>query len=244
MYRTGDLARWLPSGELEFLGRIDLQVKLRGHRIELGEVEAALCSVDAVGEAAALVREDVPGDQRLVAYVAPRGGARIDPAALQAALRARLPEVMVPQAVVVLAGMPRTPNGKLDRRALPAPEASRAALSSEYQAPRTPLERAAAEVWAEVLGAKAVGLADDFFELGGHSILAVRLAARLSETLGVEVGLRALFEAPTVGGLLSRLAEGAALELERTSELLASLEQLSAAEVASALAAERAAGGD
>jgi len=165
--------------------------------------------------------------------------------ALAARLRQRLPESMIPQAFVVLADLPRTPNGKVDRRALPAPEASRAALTAAYVEPRTALERASAGVWAEVLGVPAVGLADNFFELGGHSILAVRLAARLAETLGVEVGLRALFESPTAGGLLARLGESApaAARLAETEALLVGLEQLSDEEVEAALAAEQRTGG-
>jgi hypothetical protein len=152
-------------------------------------------------------------------------------------LRQRLPDYMVPQAFVVLGDLPRTPNGKVDRAALPAPEASRRALSSAYRAPETALERAFAEVWAEVLYVPRVGLADDFFELGGHSILAVRLAARLGETLGLEVGLRALFNAPTIAGLLAALRADprSGPALQQAEALLAEVEDLSDDEVEAAL---------
>jgi acyl carrier protein len=232
MYRTGDLARWLPSGDLEFLGRVDHQVKIRGYRVELGEVEEALTAHPSVAEAAVLAREDTPGDQRLVAYVVGADGATPEPDQLAALLRSRLPEYMVPSVTVVLDDMPRTPNGKVDREALPEPGSERS-LSAEYVAPRTPVEEAAAAVWADVLGVERVGVRDDFFELGGHSILAVRLVARLGETFGLEVGLRALFDAPTVESLLAALAaspEGAA-RLAKAGEILERLQDLSEGQV-------------
>ncbi|MEW5930744.1 MAG: amino acid adenylation domain-containing protein, partial [Gemmatimonadota bacterium] len=201
-YRSGDRVRWLPTGELEFLGRTDAQVKIRGFRIEPGEVEAALERHPAVREAVAVVREDAPGERRLAAYVAAAPGETADAAELRAHLRRRLPEYMVPSAVVVLDALPLTPTGKLDRRALPAPEG---AAGGEYVAPRTPAEEVLAAIWTEVLRAERVGVHDDFFALGGHSLLATRVATRVQEALGVEMPLRALFEAPTVAALAERL---------------------------------------
>ncbi|HEX6367825.1 MAG TPA: amino acid adenylation domain-containing protein [Longimicrobium sp.] len=196
LYRTGDLVRWRPGGALEFLGRLDDQVKVRGFRIELGEIESVLAAVPAVREAAVLAREDVPGDRRLVAYVA--GDAGLDVARVRERLRAALPEYMVPAAFVVLDRLPLTPNGKVDRRALPAPERGGEA---EFVAPRTPAEEVLADVWAQVLGVERVGAHDHFFDLGGHSLLATRVVSRLREAAGVELPVRALFEAPTLEAL-------------------------------------------
>ncbi|HEX2187467.1 MAG TPA: amino acid adenylation domain-containing protein [Longimicrobiaceae bacterium] len=201
MYRTGDRARWRSDGQVEFLGRLDQQVKVRGFRIEPGEVEAALESHPAVRAAVVLAREDVPGDRRLVAYFTAEGEAP-DTAGLRAHLAARLPEYMVPSAWVALEAFPLTPNGKLDRRALPAPEAG---SGREYVAPRTDTERALAEAWAETLRVERVGVHDHFFEMGGHSLSATRLVSRVREALGVEIPLRAVFETPTLAGLAARV---------------------------------------
>jgi amino acid adenylation domain-containing protein len=194
MYQTGDLARWTPDGQLVFAGRADAQVKLRGHRIELGEVEAALAAQPGVGRAVAAVREDRPGDRRLVGYVT---GPVADPAALRAAVRQVLPEYMVPSAVVVLDAVPLTPNGKLDVRALPAPRLG----PGGGRAPRTAAEEILAGLFAEVLGLADVGAEDSFFDLGGHSLLVTRLISRVRRALGAEVGVREVFEHPTVAGL-------------------------------------------
>ena len=211
LYRTGDRARRRADGALEFLGRVDFQVKLRGFRIELGEVEAALRAHPAVGGAVALVRADA-GDPRLAAYVVARnGGGPPAGAALRAFLRERLPEYMVPSAFVALDAFPLTPTGKVDRRALPAPDAR--AEERPFAAPRTPGERALAEIWREVLRRERVGLDDDFFDLGGHSILAAQVLARVRRALGVELPLRALFEAPTPRALAERLDRAAAAGL-------------------------------
>ena len=234
-------ARWLPDGTLEFLGRVDHQVKIRGYRVELGEVEDALTSHAAVAEAVAVAREDSPGDQRLVAYVTASDPASPpDAGALLEHLGRRLPEYMLPQAFVVLEDLPRTPNGKLDRKALPAPQSGAASLSSEYVEPATALERAFCEVWREVLEAPRVGLEDDFFELGGHSILAVRLAARLTETFGLRISLRALFENSTVRALLGSLAADpdSAAQLAQAAELMEQVEGLSDDELDAALSGE------
>jgi amino acid adenylation domain-containing protein len=193
LYRTGDRARWRADGQLEYLGRSDAQVKLRGQRIELGEIEAALKAQPGVRDAAALVREDVPGLPRLVAYVAGSGIAAAD---LKAALARQLPEAMVPATFVVMTQWPLLPNGKLDRHALPAPE--RASEASPATAPRTPTELAVARIWQEVLRVERVGTTDHFFELGGHSLLATQVVSRLRAALHVELPLRAMFEHPTL----------------------------------------------
>ncbi|NMO13901.1 non-ribosomal peptide synthase/polyketide synthase [Pyxidicoccus fallax] len=204
MYRTGDRARWLADGTLEYLGRADFQVKLRGFRIELGEVESALQQHPSVREAVAVVREDAPGDKRLVAYVVAEEGDTLDVSSLRHALKQRLPEHMVPATVTLLEALPLTPNGKVDRKALPAPQAP-ASAAGAYVAPRTPLEEQLAALWAELLHVERVGVHDDFFELGGHSLLATQLVARLRAGWGVELPLRALFDAPTLGALTARV---------------------------------------
>ncbi|MET0398497.1 MAG: phosphopantetheine-binding protein, partial [Longimicrobiaceae bacterium] len=204
MYRTGDRARWTPAGELEYLGRVDRQAKVRGFRVEPGEIEAALLELPQVREAAVTVREDVPGETRLVGYVVPSNGKGTSAAELRAQLAERLPGYMVPTVFVVLERVPLTASGKVDRRALPAPEAGG---GTGYVAPRTAAEEALAGIWAAVLRVERVGVHDDFFELGGHSLLATQVVSRVRQALGVEVPLQALFEAPTVAELAGRLEE-------------------------------------
>jgi amino acid adenylation domain-containing protein len=199
LYRTGDRARWRADGTLEYLGRVDFQVKVRGHRVELGEIESLLAAHDGVAQAVAAVRED-----RLVAYVTAAAGEAPSAAELRRHLEARLPAYMVPAAFVALERLPLTPNGKVDRRALPAPEFASAAR--EYVAPRTATETLLAEIWTSLLPVDRVGAEDDFFALGGHSLLATRMMARVREAFGVELPLRALFEAPTLAGLAWRVA--------------------------------------
>ncbi len=197
LYRTGDLARRRPDGCLEFLGRVDHQVKLRGFRIELGEIEAALLRCPEVSEAVVVAREDAPGERSLVAYVVTTVS---DPAVLRAELGRTLPSYMLPSGWVVLPELPRTPNGKVDRKALPAPGGT-APRTQEPVAPRSDLERSLAEVWAGVLRRDLPGVYDNFFDLGGHSLLAMQVISRIRESLGVELPVRTLFEAPTVAGL-------------------------------------------
>jgi amino acid adenylation domain-containing protein len=210
LYRTGDLVRRRNDGALEFLGRVDFQVKLRGFRIELGEIEGVLRAHPAVGGAVALVRGEGT-DARLVAYVIPRAP-DAPPAGteLRAFLKERLPEYMVPSAFVVLDAFPLTPSGKIDRRALPATDAQ--AEARAFVAPRTAHEQALAEIWREVLRTERVGAEDDFFALGGHSILATQVLARVRRELGVELPLRAMFEAPTVRALAERLGGATAAD--------------------------------
>ncbi|MGV9451899.1 amino acid adenylation domain-containing protein [Streptomyces sp. NPDC003635] len=201
LYKSGDLARRLPDGSLEFLGRIDDQVKIRGFRIELGEIETALAAHPRVRDAVVLVREDTPGDKRLTAWVTPAGDTAPTPAELRSHLSGQLPEYMVPAAFVALDALPLTTNGKLDKRALPAPGQD-ALGACGYVAPRTVAEERIAEVWAEALGLERVGVEDGFFELGGHSIRAVSLVGRL-RALGYDLAVRDVFEHRTV----ARIAE-------------------------------------
>ena len=203
MYRTGDLARWRGDGVLEFVGRADAQVKVRGFRIEPGEIEAALVGHGGIRQAAVIAREDVAGSKRLVAYVV---GDEVPAAgALRSYLGSRLPDYMVPSGYVVLDRLPLTANGKLDRAGLPAPE-----VTGERRLARTPQEEILCGLFAEVLGLERVGIDESFFDLGGHSLLATRLISRVRSTLDVELAIRSLFEAPTVEGLVKRVvAEGA-----------------------------------
>ncbi|WKX69271.1 non-ribosomal peptide synthetase [Streptomyces sp. XD-27] len=209
MYRTGDLARRRESGAIEYIGRVDHQVKIRGVRIELGEIEAAFAKLDGVAQTAVTIREDRPGDRRLVGYLVPEPGAAADPVEVRARLAGLLPEYMVPAAVVVLDRFPLTPNGKLDRAALPAPSGVRAP-DAVGRAARTPREELLCGLFAEVLGLDQVGADEDFFGLGGHSLLATRLVARVRAATGVPLGARSLFQAPTPEALARRLAGPAA----------------------------------
>ncbi|WP_223765901.1 non-ribosomal peptide synthetase, partial [Corallococcus sp. AS-1-6] len=204
LYDTGDRVRWLRDGTLEFLGRADFQVKLRGFRVEPGEIEAVLRQSPEVQEAVVVVREDVPGDKRLVAYVV--SGEGVDTAALRAAVQRQLPDYMVPAAIVVLPKLPLSANGKVDRKALPAPKA-RTSEAPSITSHRNPLEKALADIWAEVLHLHTVDIHGDFFELGGHSLLATQVVSRIRSTLGLEVPLGELFRSPTVASLAEKLAE-------------------------------------
>ncbi|MBA8930840.1 amino acid adenylation domain-containing protein [Kutzneria viridogrisea] len=196
MYRTGDLVRWRADGQLEFVGRADDQVKVRGFRIELGEVESALAACPGVTHAAAAVRLDAAEDKRLIGYVVPGPDESVDPVAVRNLVRDRLPEHLVPSTVLVLDELPLTANGKLDRRALPEP-----AFGVHSTGPRTPVEEVVAGMFGQVLGLTEVGVEDSFFDLGGHSLSATRLAAKVRSVFGVELGIRELFQAPTVAAL-------------------------------------------
>ncbi|WP_455362632.1 amino acid adenylation domain-containing protein, partial [Streptomyces sp. SYSU K21746] len=215
MYRTGDLARWNADGQLEYLGRTDDQVKIRGFRIELGEVEAALTAHPDVAQSAVMVREDRPGDKRLVGYLVPNGGntPQTDSAALRAHLGAMLPEHMVPSALVVLDALPLTANGKLDRRELPAPDYSALAPSRE---PSSVQEEILCRIFAEELNVSHIGVEDNFFECGGHSLLAVKLVSRIRAIMGVEFSVQMLMQAPSVAGIAHQLSLPAMKDSLRT----------------------------
>ena len=214
-YRTGDRGRWRSDGLLEHGGRLDLQVKVRGYRIELGEIEACCNESASVGESVAAVREDEPGDARLVVYVTAASGATFDEAALQQTMRARLPEYMVPQHVVLLDRIPRLPNGKVDRQALPAPDRSSRLDKRQRVAPRTELEETVLGCMEQVLNLPGLGIHDDFFALGGHSLLAARLTTQLNRLFDVNLRLPTLFESPTVERLALAIEARLAQETPR-----------------------------
>jgi amino acid adenylation domain-containing protein len=228
LYRSGDRVRWNASGELEFLGRTDFQVKIRGFRIELGEIEARLREHPAVRQAVVLAREDAPGDRRLVAYYLADEPVAVE--TLKAHLGERLPEYMVPAAYVWMEAYPQTPNGKVDRKALPAPEGD-AFAARGYEAPAGRVEEAVAAIWAELLGAERVGRRDHFFDLGGHSLLAVRVVSRVRQALGVEAEVRDIFERPVLADFARGLETAAQAEamaiapVDRTAALPLSFAQ-------------------
>jgi amino acid adenylation domain-containing protein len=207
LYRTGDLARYLADGNIEFLGRIDHQVKVRGYRIELGEIESVLAQHPSVREVILLAREDAPGEKRLVAYIVAHPEPRATVGEFRDFLRERLPQHMIPSSFVQLDELPLTPNRKVDRRALPAPEGSRPEMAAAFVAPRTAAEEIIAGIWCEVLKVERVSIHDNFFELGGHSLLATQVISRLREAFQIELPLRRLFEEPTVSGLLDEIAQ-------------------------------------
>jgi amino acid adenylation domain-containing protein len=232
LYRTGDLARWRVDGTVEFLGRIDHQVKVRGYRIELGEIEAALSECPGVKEPVVVVREDAPGDKRLVAYVVAAPGTSPSVRELHARLKERLPEYMTPSAFVWLEAMPLTPNGKVDRKALPAPDTDRPELGRAYVAPRNSIEETLSDILGQLLNLERVGVEDNFFELGGHSLLATQFISRLRESFRVEVPLREIFERPTAAELAETIVRLKAEQVEiEKMELLEKLDALSEEEV-------------
>ncbi|MGB8509156.1 MAG: condensation domain-containing protein, partial [Pyrinomonadaceae bacterium] len=207
LYRTGDVGRWNRQGELEYLGRRDTQVKVRGMRIELGEIEAAVSALGGVAEAAAMVREDRAGDRRVVCYVVMEGGEEINVAEMRRQLRERLPEYMVPSAMVEVERMPVSAHGKLDRARLPQLEKSHHEHGADYVAPRTHVEEMLAAIWSEVLGAESLSAHDDFFELGGHSLIATQVMSRVREAFNIELPVRNLFETSTIAGLAQSIEQ-------------------------------------
>ncbi|WP_269633995.1 AMP-binding protein, partial [Pelomonas sp. BJYL3] len=235
MYKTGDLGRWLADGTLEYLGRNDFQVKIRGFRIELGEIEAKLAALGAeeAGDVVVLAREDQPGDKRLVAYYTGTASAE----QLRAQAEATLPSYMVPAACVQLASLPLNPNGKLDRKALPAPD-EQAWSRRAYEAPQGEVEATLAALWAELLQLERVGRHDNFFELGGHSLMAVQLMSRMRVTFGVELPLSTLFDTPSLTELAHAVLQASAAQYEAQdiAQAMAQLEGLSEEEIAALLA--------
>jgi acyl carrier protein len=224
LYRTGDRVRWLADGTIDFLGRIDRQLKIRGFRIEPGEIEAVLERHPDVRAAAVLGREDPRGETRLVAYVQAHG-LPSEGAALRAFIAEHVPHYMVPSAFVTVAELPQTPNGKVDRDALPDPPWDSASAEDEFVAPRTDTERRVAGIWGAVLSVERIGIDDNFFALGGHSLLAMQVMSRLRDAFGVTLLLRAIFDAPTVrelaeavGAATPAVAAGPALvRVDRTA---------------------------
>ena len=197
------MARYLPDGRLEFLGRVDHQVKLRGFRIELGEIEATLKECPDVRQAVVVAREDQPGQKTLVAYLK-TSGQELQADKLRFHLRNKLPDYMVPAAFVFIEAFPLTPNGKIDRKALPAPKDAQPQLKPAFVAPRTHIEEVLARNWAEVLGVERVGIHDNFFDLDGHSLLATRVTSGILQAFNVELPLRSIFESPTVATLAEK----------------------------------------
>ena len=211
LYKTGDLVRYQPDGTIEYLGRLDDQVKIRGFRIELGEIEAALLALAAIEQAVVLVREDIPGDKRLVAYLVCAPGQTLQVESLRSQLQQQLPVYMVPSAFVPLNALPLTSNGKVDRRALPSPDQSRPGLEKTFVAPNTRSEEVLAKIWANLLKLEQVGIHDNFFDLGGHSLLAVRLMSQIEKSFGKKLPLAILFQAPTIEQLAELIIEDVVL---------------------------------
>jgi amino acid adenylation domain-containing protein len=234
MYDTGDLARWLPDGTLEFLGRVDEQVKIRGYRVEPAEIETALRSHPQVRDAVAVTKAAATGDLRLVAYCTVEG--ELDEDRIRVHLADWLPEFMLPSAIVIVDEFPRTPSGKIDKLLLPDPDLA-GPESTEYIAPRTPLEEAVAAIWAQVLGLAQVGVEDDFFALGGHSLLATQVVAQVRSDFAVDLPLHSLFTCPTVASLAAEMAcMMRDSDVDETVRLVAELEGMSDAEAQRLLA--------
>jgi amino acid adenylation domain-containing protein len=229
LYRTGDIARYLPDGNIELIGRKDGQVKIRGLRIELGEIESVLSSHPKVREAVVIAREDRPGDKRLVAYVVENGDEQPQADELKQFLKTTLPDYMVPFAWVSLASLPRTPNGKINRAALPPPTEAALSTHNVDQSPRTALEAALLAIWSEILKVDKIGIYDNFFDLGGHSLLAIQILSRTRDELSIELPVRILFESPTIVDFAAAIAGHHARTLDKTllAETLRELETMS-----------------
>jgi amino acid adenylation domain-containing protein len=234
IYLTGDLGLMRPDGCLEYHGRKDFQVKIRGYRIKVAEIEMALLDHERIKEVAVIARENQNGEQMLVAYLVPAKQPTPTVSELQRFLNKRLPNYMVPSAFVRLDAIPLTPNGKIDRRALPVP--GQADLEKSFVAPRTPVEERLASIWTEVLHREPIGIYDNFFELGGHSLLATQVISRISEALSVAIPLRSLFETPTVAGLAEIITLQLTVAHDEMAELLTELEGLSDEEAQQILA--------
>jgi len=218
LYKTGDLARYLQDGNIEFLGRNDHQVKVRGFRIEPGEIEAVLGQHPGIREVVVAARESVQGDNRLAAFIVPHTEQSVTPDELKSYLTDKLPVYMVPSYFVMLESLPKTPVGKIDRRALPDPDFEQSGKNTEYIAPRSPVETLLAEIWSRVLGIRKVGIHDNFFSLGGHSLLAVQVITRMNEAFNINVPLRRIFETPTVAGLSHEVSMAAVQEEPQAAE--------------------------
>jgi acyl-coenzyme A synthetase/AMP-(fatty) acid ligase/acyl carrier protein len=207
LYRSGDLGRYLRDGNIELIGRIDFQVMIRGFRVELGEIEVLLEQHPEVRATVVVAQQYPNGEKRLAGYVVPHDKEKLTTSELRKYLAEKLPDYMIPSAFVLLDSLPLSHNRKVDRRALPLPNAERPSLETSYVAPSTPAEEVVAGIWSSLLGVERVGVHDNFFELGGHSLLATRLAYRIEEDFRVQIGLRALFQAPTVSGVVNSLVE-------------------------------------
>jgi len=240
IYRTGDLGRMLPDGLLQHLGRKDFQVKVRGYRVEISEIELILLDFPAVKEAVVVAREDRPGDQRLVAYLVQNQQSVPTVSGLRRFLNEKLPEYMIPSAFVLLDALPLTPNGKVNRLALPPPGNARPEMDNPFVAPGTPIEVELAKMWAEVLSLDEVGIHDNFFDLGGHSLLATQVISRVINTFKVELPIKSLFESPTVADMAVVITENMAKKVgdEELALMLAELESLSDEEARKRLADE------
>jgi acyl carrier protein len=233
LYRSGDLARYSPDGNIEFIGRIDHQIKIRGHRIEPGEIESALTQSPSVGECVVIVREDEPDDKRLVAYLVMKAGGAETALELRQFLKRRLPAYLVPSSCGVLGSLPLSPHGKVDRGRLPAPDKQTVESDEMYVAPRTPIEKDIARIFGAALGVENVGIHDDFFAIGGHSLLVTRIISQVNSAFQVELPIRALFDAPTVSGLVAAIVESQAGQSDDDllSQILVELNELSDDEV-------------
>jgi acyl carrier protein len=226
LYKTGDRARYRADGNIDFLGRSDQQVKIRGFRVELGEIEAVLTRYPAVQQAVVVASEDIPGENRLIAYIVPTAEEVLSASELRNFLKSEIPEYMIPWTFVVLDAIPLTPNRKVDRSALPAPEPSRPELKNPFIEPRTTVEEVLAKIWAEVLNLQQVGIHDNFFDLGGHSLRATQVVSRACKAFHVELPLRTFFENPTVSDLAVKIGEIQAQTPVDAGDLLRDLEAL------------------
>jgi len=241
IYRTGDMARYRDNGEIEYLGRVDHQVKVRGFRVELGEIEAVLRQHPQINEVVVMTREEVLGDRRIVAYIVSPEGADVSVNDIRRFLSVKLPEYMMPSSFVTLSALPLTPNGKVDREALPAPGLGRAGMEEAYVAPRTVLEEAVARIWAETIGIELLGVHDNFFELGGHSLLATQVISRIREEFEVELPVRMMFEGMTVAEMAAAIVsrEMHPGQSEKIAQTMKAVEEMSEGEFVQMLELKR-----